>query len=213
MESRRELHIWIGLQPLILERAGRLLEIHLILSAGLAASKLTESGIFSGVTWRRRPSSQSHEDMLIGVHCFCQLFTVVFIFRCRLSWHMELSQGCSMEMKPCFPPSSVIILWGVSGESIVTVQWMLTYSDVEQLIRVAGRLTVLFWNPSQRAGSQPPSPHKLYWEMFHELPKLWVSCESLPSLDVGRKGVWIIPLRKLSTQSFSAPIYKNEFTT
>lgn len=49
MESRRELHIWIGLQPFIPERAGHLLEINLILSAGLAASKLTESGIFSGV--------------------------------------------------------------------------------------------------------------------------------------------------------------------
>lgn len=46
-----ELQMWVGLQTYSPEHAVPLIEVNLILSGGLAASKLTETGIFSFVTW------------------------------------------------------------------------------------------------------------------------------------------------------------------
>lgn len=67
---------------------------------------------FSFVTWSRRPSFQSHKNMLMRGSCFCQLITAVFSFRCCLSWHVELSEGRSVEMRRDFPPQ----VWSFPGE-------------------------------------------------------------------------------------------------
>lgn len=150
------------------------------------------------------PESQGYADM-----CFCQLFTAVLSFRCRLSWHVELSKRHSVELRLCFPSQVWSFPKEFSGGSIVTGQWTLTSSCAE-LLGAVNKLTGLLWYPSQWAAPPaPPAPPANYtekccrsWRHKLAVAKLWVVCRPLPNLEVGGEGVWIVYLHSFLHRAF-----------
>lgn len=154
-------------------------EVSLVLLTGSAASKLSETGTFSASLHEaKRPSFQSHRDMLMCGGCFCQLITGVLSFRCCLSWHVKLSRRRVLEMR-LRSPLQRDHPWGLVG-SVVTVQCMLTCSCAELLLGVVGRLTGLLWYPSWWASPLPSPFCKLYWEMLLKWDA-WVGSPQTPS--------------------------------
>lgn len=165
---------------------------------------------------KRSVHLSSHKDMLMCRSCFCQLITGVLSFRCCLSWHAELSKGLWWKWGYVCPSSVIHPPRGLAG-SAVMVQWTLSCSCAGLFWGSVGRLTGLLWYPSQRGGPPPSPPSAGYTEKCYRgelaVPRLSVICTSLPILEIGGEGVWIVPLQKHSAQDFSKPTYKNKFTS